>query len=120
MVARLILLVAFLQAALAQEPGARVLTEAELKTLLSRTLTARFMTGRSKGIVVLSQDGTARVDGGDFTAKGTWRIKGDRYCSQYPNIRRGYENCYSVEKTGGNTYTLRDESGINSSWVVEK
>ena len=118
MVARLILLVAFLPAAAAQEP--KPLTHEELKALLSQTMTMRFVSGRSKGTIVLTQDGTARVDGGDFTAKGSWRIKGDKYCSQYPNIRRGYENCYSVEKTGANAYTLRDDSGINSSWVVEK
>jgi hypothetical protein len=104
----------------AQEPGTQLLTHEELKQLLSKTMVAQFSTGRTKGTVVLAQDGTARVDGGTWQARGTWRIEGNRYCSKYPGIRRGYETCYAVQNTGGSTYKLYSTDGDISSWVIEK
>ena len=120
MVARLILLAAMVGSALAQEPRSDFLTHEELKALLAETKTIQFATGRSKGIVVLGKDGTASVDGGTFQARGTWRIDGNKYCSKYPGIRRGYETCYTVQKTGGSSYKLHSTDGDISNWVVEK
>ena len=120
MVARLILLSVLAGAASAQEPGAKPLTHGELKELLSKTRIVQFAFGRAKGTLVLAQDGKASVDGGSWQAKGTWRIDGDKYCSRYPGIRRGYETCYSVQSTGANTYKLLSTDGDVSTWLVEK
>ena len=120
MVARLILLAVMTGSASAQEPRPDFLTHEELKALLAEPKAIQFATGRSKGIVVLGKDGTASVDGGTFQARGTWRIDGNRYCSKYPGIRRGYETCYTVQNTGGGTYKLYSADGDISSWVIEK
>ena len=122
MVARLIVLCSLAGVASAQEPGTKRLTHEELKQLLSKTTIAQFvsLSGRMKGTIVLTQDGTASVDGGSFQARGSWRIDGDKYCSKYPGLRRGYETCYSVQSTGVNTYKLLSTEGDGSTWVVEK
>ena len=120
MVARFLLLGAFFGAALAQEPGTKLLTHEELKQLLSKTTVLQFATGGAKGTGVLAHDGTARLDGGSWQARGTWRIDGNKYCSKYPGIRRGYETCYVIEKTGGNTYKLYSTEGDIGTWVVEQ
>jgi hypothetical protein len=120
MVARLVLLCALCGSASAQPPGTKLLTHEELKQLLSKTTVAQFTTAGAKGTVVIAQDGTARLDGGTWQARGTWRIDGSKYCSKYPGIRRGYETCYAIENTGASTYKLYSAEGDVSSWVVEK
>ena len=121
MVAKLILLGAWLGAAWSQAPGTKLLTADELKALLSKTTVIQFTRGSAKGTGVLALDGKARLDGGSWSANGSWRIQDNKYCSKYPGIRRGYETCYTVEKTGQNTYTLYDtEDGTKGTWVVEQ
>jgi len=121
MVAKLILAAALFGGASAQEPRPTFLSHEELKQLLSGTTTVRFVSGREKGTGIYTQDGTARLDGGVWQAKGTWRINADKFCTKYPGIRRGYETCYTFRRTGENTYTLYDaESGMTGTWVVEK
>ena len=120
MVAKLVFLAAFAGRLSAQEPGTKVLSHEELKQLLSKATTLQFQTGRAKGTAVLAQDGTASLDGGGWQARGSWRIDGNRYCSKYPGIRRGYETCYTVENTGANTYRLHSTEGDVGTWVIEK
>ena len=119
MAAKLILVAAVVAgAASAQEP--KLLAHEELKELLSTTRVMQFATAGAKGTAVLAQDGTARLDGGTWQARGTWRIDGNKYCSKYPGIRRGYETCYTIERTGEKTYKLTSTEGDIGSWVVEK
>jgi len=120
MVARLIVLCSLAGVASAQQPGTKLLSQGELKELLSKTRIVQFAFGRAKGTLVLAQDGTVNVDGGTFQAGGTWRINGDKYCSKYPGIRRGYETCYAVQRTGPNSYKLESTEGDVSYWVVEQ
>lgn len=112
---------ALIGVASAQEPRPNLLTHEELKALLSKTIVVQFTRGSARGTGVYAQDGTARLDGGTWSARGTWRIDGNKYCTKYAGIRRGYESCYTVQKTGSNTYTLYDiEDGNPGTWVVEK
>src|SRR5688572_27047773 len=106
MVAKLIFVGALLGVAWSQPGGAKFLTHEELKTLLSGTTIVQFNAGRSRGTGIYAQDGTARLDWGTGGAKGTWRIDGDKFCTTYPGIRRGYETCNNLQKTGEKSYTL--------------
>ena len=107
--------------AFAQEPRPALLTHEQLKELLSKTTIFQFVRGTTRGTGVLAQDGTARLDGGSWAAKGTWRIDGNKYCSKYAGIRRGYETCYTLQKTGDNAYTLQDTGdGTIGTWIVER
>ena len=88
---------------------------------MSNTTIVHFVRGKARGTGVLAQDGTARLDGGSWSAKGTWRIDDNKYCSKYAGIRRGYETCYTVQKTGDNAYALHDtEDGTIGTWIVER
>jgi hypothetical protein len=121
MVASLIVFGALLGGASAQEARPAFLTHEELRQLLSGTTTVQFVSGNAKGTGIYTQDRTARLDGGSWQAKGSWRIDGNKFCTKYPGIRRGYETCYSLQRTGENAYTLHDgESGMSSTWLVEK
>src|SRR5215470_7053182 len=82
------------------EPSVVHLTHDELKALLAATRTVRIATQGAKVIGIYSPDGVARVDWGSGGATGTWRLQGNKFCSKYPGVRRGYETCYLLEKTG--------------------
>jgi hypothetical protein len=124
MVARRVVLLGLLAAgaALAQESRPTFLTHEELKALLSGTRIVQFNTGRSRGTGIYAQDGTAQVDWGTGGAKGTWRIDGDKFCTTYPGLRRGYETCNNLQKTGERSYTLffTSDGSLNGTWQIEK
>ncbi len=107
--------------ALAQQQN--FLAHEELKALLSSTRTVAFTAGTSaRGTGIYSPDGIARLDGGTWSAKGTWRIDGNRFCTTYPGIRRGYETCSNLQKTGENRYNLyfSTDGTKNGTWAIEK
>ena len=109
-----------------QEPSVVYLTHDELKALLSTTRTVRIATQGAKVIGIYSRDGAARVDWGSGGATGTWRVQGNKFCSKYPGVRRGYETCYVLQKTGENRYTLfyadgsPEDGKVSGTWWVEK
>ena len=110
----------------APDQGRTLLTPAELKALISTAKSIRISTQGAKVNAVYSQDGVARVEWGTGGASGTWRLDGNRFCSKYPGIRRGYETCYVFQKTGENTYNQfyadggPDDGRLIGLWVVEK
>jgi len=124
MVARLISLGALLVVGMAsaQEPRPNYLTHEQLKALISGTTTIQIASGRMRVIGIYTQDGIARLDGGNWAAKGTWRIDSNKFCTKYPGIRRGYETCYNLVNTGENAYSLyfAEDGALNSTWVIEK
>jgi len=109
-----------------QEPTRVLLTHDELKALLSTTRTVRIVTQGAKVIGVYGQDGTASVEWGTGSARGTWRLADNKFCSKYPGIRRGYETCYVFQKTGENRYSLfyadggPEDGKLSGTWAVEK
>ena len=104
-----------------QPSPAAFLTEAQLKALFSKDTTLRFDAGGAiKGVGTYFLNGTARVNWGSGGALGKWRIVGDRFCTTYPNLRRGRETCNSVQKTGERTYTLFFPDGsLNATWEIQ-
>lgn len=109
-----------------QGPGRVLLTHDELKALLSTTRTVRIVAQGAKITGVYGRDGAASLDWGTGGARGTWRIEGNKFCTKYPGIRRGYETCYVFEKTGENSYSLffadggPEDGKLNGTWAVEK
>jgi hypothetical protein len=110
----------------AQKPQPAVLTDAQLKTLLSGGLTVR-VTGAERpntasrtGTGVYQKDGTARFNEGPATTThiGSWRIEGNKFCTNYTNLGKG---CFNVQKTGETSYKLIPLDGLlGATWEVVK
>jgi hypothetical protein len=110
----------------AQKPQATVLTEAQLKALLSKGMTAKITgaeranTASRTGTAVYQKDGTVRFNEGPATTThiGSWRIEGNRFCTKYTNLGSG---CFNVQKTGESTYKLIPLDGLLAgTWEVVK
>ena len=109
----------------AQKP-APVMTNGELKTLLSNGLTVK-VTGEDRpttasrtGTAVYQKDGTARFNEGPTTTTliGSWKIDGNKFCTNYTSVGSG---CFNVQKTGANTYKLIPlDALIGATWEVAK
>ena len=111
----------------AQKPQPSVLTNAQLKTLLAKGMTAR-ITGADRpnttartGTAVYQKDGTVRFNEGAATTThiGSWRIEGNKFCTKYSgNLGSG---CFNVQKTGESTYKLIPLDGLlEATWEVVK
>ena len=111
----------------AQKPQPTVLTNAQLKALLSKGLTVRITgadrpnTAARTGTAVYQKDGTVRFNEGAATTThiGSWRIEGNRFCTKYTgNFGSG---CFNVQKTGESTYKLIPLDGLlEGTWEVVK
>lgn len=93
--------------ALAQKP--KYLTNAELKALLSDTTTVRFQRWYNRsGTGVFQKDGTARLDAAGGVLVGSWKIEGNKICTNYTSLGPG---CQYLEKTGATTYRVVPDNG---------
>ena len=93
--------------ALAQKP--KYLTNAELKALLSDTTTVRFQRWYNRsGTGVFQKDGTARLDAAGGVMVGSWKIEGNKICTNYTPVGPG---CQYLEKTGATTYRVVPDNG---------
>ena len=122
--ASLVVLAFFLSAeAIAQQPPATFLTHEELKEFFSLARDIRNVSEdfRRSSIITYQKDGTAivQVDTTGRTYVGTWRIDGDRLCTDYSQLGRG---CYKLQKTGMNSYkTFSADTGkVSGTWEVKK
>lgn len=110
----------------AQKPQPAVLTNGELKTLLSNGLTVR-VTGEDRpttasrtGTAVYQKDGTARFNetAASNALIGSWKIDGNKFCTNYTSVGSG---CFNVQKTGAATYKLIPLDGLlGATWEVAK
>lgn len=93
----------------AQKPQPTYLTNAELKALLSDTMTARFRGWYNRsGTAVFQKDGTARLDAAGGVLVGSWKLEGNKICTNYTSLGPG---CQYLEKTGANTYRVVPDNG---------
>ena len=60
----------------------------------------------TSGTGTFALDGSAVLAWTGGGAKGTWRINGDSYCTRYPDIRHGKENCFTLYRTHPHQYSL--------------
>jgi hypothetical protein len=109
-----------------QKPQPTVLTNAQLKSLLSNGMTAKITgadranTAARTGTAVYQKDGTVRFNEGAATTThiGSWRIDGNKFCTKYTNLGSG---CFNVQKTGESTYKLIPLDGLlEGTWEVVK
>ena len=111
----------------AQKPQPTVLTNAQLKTLLSNGLTVKITgadrpnTASRTGTAVYQKDGTVRFNEGAATTThiGSWRVEDNKFCTKYTgNLGSG---CFNVQKTGETTYKLIPLDGLlGGTWDVVK
>jgi len=110
----------------AQKPQPTVLSNAQLKALLSKGLTVRITgadrpnTAARTGTAVYQKDGTVRFNEGATTTThiGSWRIEGNKFCTKYTNLGSG---CFNVQKIGESTYKLIPLDGLlEGTWEVVK
>jgi hypothetical protein len=119
-----ILTFAVLGSAWAQKPT--VLTNAQLKALLSKGVTVkvtgadRANTAARTSTAVYQQDGTARLNEGSNTNTviGSWKIDGNKFCTKYTSLGSG---CFNLQKTGEKSYRLIPLDGLlEGTWEVVK
>jgi hypothetical protein len=93
----------------AQATKPAYLTNAQLKALLSDTITVR-VTGwyNRSGTGVFQKDGTARLDAAAGVMVGSWKIEGNKICTNYTSVGPG---CQYLEKTGATTYRVVPDNG---------
>ena len=110
----------------AQKPQPTVLTNAQLKALLSKGMTAKITgadranTASRTGTAVYQKDGTVRFNEGAATTThiGSWRIEDNKFCTKYTNLGSG---CFNVQKTGESSYKLIPLDGLlEGTWDVVK
>lgn len=90
-----------------QKQGLSPLTHGQLEMLMSRTRTMRWTTATgTSGTGTFALDGSAELAWTGGGAKGTWRINGNAYCTKYPDIRHGKENCFTFYRTRPHQYSL--------------
>src|SRR5262245_56427811 len=103
----LVMALIFSGCATAPAPSITFLTHDELKTLMSGTRGVRWTrpgVGPNAGTSAFTPDGVVRLRWNQGSAVGKWRIEGNKLCTAYPEIRRGMETCYSLQKTGDTQY----------------
>ena len=113
--------------AAAQKPQPAVLTNAQLKTLLSNGLNVKITgadrpnTASRTATAVYQKDGTVRLNEGPATPAriGSWRIDGNKFCTKYSGgLGSG---CFNVQKTGDSTYKLIPLDGLlEGTWEIVK
>jgi len=113
--------------ALAQQKSQpNVLTNAQLKTLLSNGISVRVTgvdranTAPRSGTATYQKDGTARAKLGPASPDliGSWKIDGNKFCTNYTSAGSG---CFNVQKTGDKTYKLIPLDGLlEENWEVLK
>ena len=110
----------------AQKPQPNILTNAQLKTLLSNGISVRVTgvdranTAPRSGTAIYQKDGTARAKLGAASPDliGSWKIDGNKFCTSYTSLGSG---CFSVQKTGDKTYKLIPLDGLlEENWEVVK
>ena len=102
----------------AQQKGETFLTEKELRTLMSQTLTVDFFGYNRRGTGVYQKDGTVRLNSTNWTAVGSWKIEGNKLCTNYTEVGSG---CNKLQKTGANSYKLiPDDGSTPGTWEVKK
>jgi len=93
----------------AQAKKPTYLTNAELKAFLSDTVTVRFTRWYNRsGTGVFQKDGTARLDAAGGVLVGSWKIDGNKMCTNYTSLGPG---CQYLEKTGATTYRVVPDNG---------
>ena len=113
--------------ALAQKTQPAVLTNAQLKALLTTGLSVRITgaerpnTASRTATAMYQKDGTVRLNEGPATPAriGSWRIDGNKFCTKYSGgLGSG---CFNVQKTGDSTYKLIPLDGLlEGTWEVQK
>jgi hypothetical protein len=93
----------------AQAKKPTYLTNAQLKALMSGTVTVRFANWYNRsGTGVFQKDGTARLDNKGGVMVGSWKIDGNKICTNYSSVGAG---CQYLEKTGATTYRVVPDNG---------
>jgi len=93
----------------AQAKKSTYLTNAQLKALMSGTVTVRFANWYNRsGTGVFQKDGTARLDNKGGVMVGSWKIDGNKICTNYSSVGAG---CQYLEKTGATTYRVVPDNG---------
>ena len=104
-----LLAVVALNASAQDKKAATYLTNAQLKALLSDTTTVRFKNWYNRsGTGVFQKDGTARLDAAAGVMVGSWKIEGNKICTNYTPVGPG---CQYLEKTGATTYRVGPDNG---------
>jgi hypothetical protein len=110
----------------AQPAQPTLLTNAQLKALLSNGMTAKITgadrpnTAARTGTAVYQKDGTVRFNEGAATTThiGSWRIEDNKFCTKYQRLGSG---CFNVQKIGDTRYKLIPLDGLlEGTWDIVK
>src|SRR5262249_43061701 len=89
------------------------LTAAEIDTLISGNTASGTTASGAPYFMHYTRGGTIRYhEGASFESAGTWRISpAGELCSRFNNINSGIENCYTLYRSGNNTFTYERPDG---------
>ncbi len=59
-------------------------------------------------------------DSNSGSSEGTWRVKGDKSCKKWDEVRDGAERCWTIYKIGDNKYQSFAEGSGGAKWSIIK
>jgi hypothetical protein len=95
-----------------QEEGTKALSGPELRSAFASAGTMKWANSRNNsGTCVFTEPDKWHVAWSNGSANGTVRFTDDGYCSKYPTLRGGQEECYRVYRTSDKELTVFKTDG---------
>ena len=92
--------------------GLKPQTAQDLEQTYSRPVRGRWVNDRNQsGTGEYTPNGVARLSWAGGGATGKWRIVGGKFCTTYPEVRGGTENCFTTYQTGPNEFISFNSDG---------
>lgn len=98
--------------ACASTPSAVPVDGAELQSAIADGKTLAWKTPQGlKGTTEFAAGGVARSNWKFGSAEGHWRVADALLCTQFPKLRGGVENCFSLQRAADSSYLVYDRDG---------
>jgi hypothetical protein len=95
-----------------KEKGAKPLSGTEVRSTFASAGTMKWANARNNsGTAVFTEPDKWDVAWSNGSANGTVRFTDDGYCSKYPTLRSGQEECYRVYRTSDKELTVFKTDG---------
>lgn len=104
-----------------KEAGNKPLTSVELRSLLSGNTLLGTNDRGFDYVTYYRPDGTSHLKSKKFDEQGKWRIDpANGYCTQWPFMNDGKEQCRSIYKVGDRYQMIRPDGSDSSTFTIAK
>ncbi|HZH06232.1 MAG TPA: hypothetical protein VEY69_06115 [Lautropia sp.] len=100
------------------EKGMTPLSGLEVKAVLERARYRWVGAQGATGTAITSGDGRVRVMWETGAVNGRIRFTETGYCSRFPEVRNGIEDCYRLYQTGPREFTVVRQDGLPSGTIA--